>query len=71
MKKTYLTPETIETVIELQMMIAGSTPKISNEGTEEENEADPSGEVLSRRRVRNQWDDEELYEEELEEEEDW
>ena len=71
MKKTYLTPETIETVIELQMMIAGSTPKISNEGNEEEDEADPSGEVLSRRRVRNQWDDEELYEEELEEEEDW
>jgi len=70
MKKTYLTPETIETVIELQMMIAGSTPKISNEGNEED-EADPEGEVLSRRRVRNQWDDEELYEEELEEEEDW
>lgn len=70
MKKTYLTPETIETVIELQMMIAGSTPKISNEGNDED-EADPEGEVLSRRRVRNQWDDEELYEEELEEEEDW
>lgn len=70
MKKTYLTPETIETVIELQMMIAGSTPKISNEGNEED-EADPEGEVLSRRRVRNQWDDEELYEEELEEEEEW
>jgi hypothetical protein len=70
MKKSYLTTETIETVIELQMMIAGSTPKISNEGNEED-EADPEGEVLSRRRVRNQWDDEELYEEELEEEEEW
>jgi hypothetical protein len=69
MKKTYLTPETIETVIELQTMIAGSAPKISNEGTEED-EADPEGPVLSRRR-RNQWDDEELYEEELEEEEEW
>ena len=70
MKKTYLTPETIETVIELQTMIAGSAPKISNEGNEED-EADPDGPVLSRRRGRTQWDDEELYEEELEEEEDW
>ena len=69
MKKTYLTPETIETVIELQTMIAGSAPQISNEG-DEEDEADPEGEVLSRRR-RNQWDDEDLYEEELEEEEEW
>ena len=62
MKKTYLTPETIETVIELQTMIAGSAPKISNEGNDED-EADPDGQVLSRRRGHSQWDDEEEEEE--------
>lgn len=60
MKKTYLTPETIETKIELQKMIATSDPKIKPE-----EEADPEGEVLTRRR-RNDWEDEEF-----EEEEDW
>jgi len=60
MKKTYITPETIETKIELQMLMTGSVPQIiTPEG--EDDEADPNGEVLSRRRrsPRNQWDDEE------------
>ena len=62
MKKTYLTPETIETTIELQKMIATSVPNLKNSGTEED-EADQNLEVLSRRR--NQWEDEEEEEEDF------
>ena len=62
MKKIYLTPETIETKIELQKMIAGSAPQLITDPNEE---ADPGEEVLTRRR-RNNWEDEEE-----DEEEDW
>ena len=58
MKKTYLTPETILTEIELQKMIATSDPQIKPE-----EEADPEGEVLSRRR-RDVWEEDEEEEEE-------
>lgn len=68
MKKVYISPETFVQKVELQyLMTASDAPKVHND----EDEADPEGEVLSRRRVRTQWDDEELYEEELEEEEEW
>ena len=63
MKKIYLTPETIETKIELQKMIAGSAPQLI---TDPDEEADPGKEVLTRRRYRNDWEDEEE-----DEEEDW
>ena len=63
MKKIYLTPETIETKIELQKMIAGSAPQVITDPNEE---ADPDGEVLTRRRYRNDWEDEEY-----DDEEDW
>ena len=60
MKKIYLTPETIETKIELQKMIAGSAPQLIDPNEE----ADPDGEVLTRRRNRNAWEDEEYDDEE-------
>ena len=63
MKKIYLTPETIETKIELQKMIAGSAPQLITDPNEE---ADPGEDVLSRRRNRNAWEDEEY-----DDEEDW
>jgi hypothetical protein len=61
MKKIYLTPETIETKIELQKMIAGSAPQLI---TDPDEEADEKGDVLSRRRNRNAWEDEEDDDEE-------
>lgn len=60
MKKTYLTPETFVQKVELQyLMTASDAPKVQND----DDEADPDGQVLSRRRGHSQWDDEEEKEE--------
>ncbi len=57
MKKIYLKPDTLICEVALQQMIALSKT---------DTEANPTGEVLSRRRRRNDWDDE--WDEEEEEE---
>ena len=60
MKKTYLTPETFVQKVEFQyLMTASDAPKVQND----DDEADPEGQVLSRRRGHSQWDDEEEEEE--------
>ena len=54
MKKTYISPEILIQKIELQQMIATSGDPVVQTKDEDANE---TGEVLSRRR--NDWDDEE------------
>jgi hypothetical protein len=55
MKKVYISPETFVQKVELQyLMTASDAPKVHND----EDEADPEGEVLSRR-GRDVWEDEE------------
>ncbi len=55
MKKVYISPETFVQKVELQyLMTASDAPKVQND----DDEADPGGEVLSRR-GRDVWEDEE------------
>ena len=63
MKKIYLSPEILIQKIVLQQMIATSTPTVTMKDDED---AVQDGEVLSRRRYQNVWD-----EEEYDDEEDW
>ena len=63
MKKIYLSPEILIQKIVLQQMIATSTPTVTMKDDED---AVQDGEVLSRRRNQNVWD-----EEEYDDEEDW
>ena len=60
MKKEYIIPETLLMEIRLQQLITASDPK----PTLNEEEAYQDGEVLSRRRNRNEWEDEEYDDEE-------
>jgi len=74
-KKAYISPlvEVTRVVTHYHLCIGSTNSKNPTEGLDEddlENGGDNPGN-FSRRRGHRQWDDEELYEEELEEEEEW
>lgn len=64
MKKIYVSPETILQEIELSYVIAGSQTPQNFSFDPNEEASDDNGEILSRRRYRNDWEDEEYDEEE-------
>ena len=58
MKKAYINPETDIVLLTLQTMIAGSNPEGFDGNPDDENPINPE-DILSRRRQRTVWDDEE------------